>query len=270
MDDNKLIGLQRAEFNRAEIMGSYSNLVQVAIVIISMITIFISVPPLCGYLISVTNLILAIVWIYLLDKSKSSHSVAERARRAIIFSKGLGIKLSSKSYTDLKMLFSVNENDGTKYEDPNYFTASASYGNKKLAEIIEESSFWSKHLYKMSAQRYWRYFVAILLISIIGLLLLPILNIGSADILIAQVFSLILIWVITGNIFTTAMSFTSAASFVDNIETRLDSMAAHNEFDDVLIIVSDYNALVGSTPIIPSNLYDRNKDRLNKLWAERT
>jgi hypothetical protein len=269
MDDNKLLGLQRAEFKRAEAMGARGSKVQFLIVIISIITVFINNSS-YAYALSILNLIIAVLWLWLNMQAKNSHSIAERARRAVVFSNGLGVKISGKSYTDLKMLFNVHESAGEKYEDEMYFKTQKEYGNQKLAEIVEESSFWSKHLFKKSAKRYWLYFSATLVISILGLLLLPLLNVGSLDILISQVFSLILIWLITGNIFASAMSFTNAANAADDIEARLDKMALNMESNqDVLLIVSDYNALVESSPTIPSDLYGKNRERLNSLWKDR-
>lgn len=269
MDDNQLLGLQRAEFKRAEAMGAHSNKAQILIVILSIITVFINKPSYV-YSLSILNLIIAMLWFWFSMQAKNSHSVAERARRAVVFSNGLGVKISGKSYTDLKMLFNVHEIEGEKYEDDTYFKTQKDYGNQKLAEIVEESSFWSKHLFKMSAKRYWFYFSVTFTISILGLLLLPLLNIGSLYMLISQVFCLILMWLITGNIFAAAMSFTNAANSADDIEGRLDKMALNIESNqDVLLIVSDYNALVESSPTIPSDLYEKNQERLNSLWRER-
>ena len=269
MDDNKLLGLQRAEFNRAESMAVHSNKAQVVMILISVIAIFID-EALLIYFLSVCNLLIAILWVYLSTQAKESHSVAERARRAVLFSNALGIKLSGKSYTDLKMSFHVNEKDGEQYEDENYFKTEQEYGNQKLAEIVEESAFWSKHLLKLSSKRYWVYFGVTLSISILALLLLPLFNIGSLDILAYQVFCLILIWLVTGNLFTTATAFMNTANSIDNIEARLDKMSSNEEStQDVLVIVSDYNALVENAPTIPSDLYEKNKDKLNALWQER-
>lgn len=269
MDDIKLLGLQRAEFQRAERMNLNGNKVKVAIVFLSAISIVTKV-ELISYLFAVTNLIMAIVWIYLSYQAKRSHCTAERARRAVVFNNGLGIKLGRKSYTDLMMSFKVSEEDGRKHEDNFYFNTSQPYGEKKLSAIVEESSFWSKHLFQKSATRYWIYFGIALTISIVGLLLIPLLNIGNSKLLISQVFCLVITWLITGNLFTTSLAFTEAARSSDNIESRLASMAAAGESDeDILVIVGDYNALVGNPPTIPSNIYQKNRDKLNLLWEER-
>jgi hypothetical protein len=269
MDDIKLLGLQRAEFQRAKAMDSLSNKTQLAIILFSIISIFADTPTWL-YLIAVVNLILGVLWLLCVYQTKKSHSTAERARRAVLFKNGLGISLSGKAYSDLKMSFKVSNEEGAKYEDKDYFKSSEKFGAKKLAEIVEESAFWSKHLFKLSAIRYWIYFGLAVFISLLGLLLIPLLNIGNLNLFIPQVFCLVLTWLVTGNLFLTALSFAKATEVCDSIESRLENMGANGEPpEDILIIVSDYNALVETSPILPSNLYKKHRDRLNKLWVDR-
>lgn len=269
MDDIKLLGLQRAEFQRAETFGARSNKAQFFIVFISIASVFVSEPNFV-YALTVLSLIVAILWLYLSHQSKVSHSTAERARRAVVLRNGLGIKLSRKSYSDLMMQFKVNESEGGKWEDASYFKSTSDYGNKKLTDIVEESSFWSKHLFRLSATSQWIYFGVTLCMSIIGLLAIPLLSIGDLSLLISHVICLILLWLITSSLFTTAMSFTSAASAIDAIEGRLSNMAKNIEPDeDILILVGDYNSLLESTSTIPSAIYLKNRDKLNRLWKER-
>ena len=269
MDDIKLLGLQRAEFHRAEIFGTRSNKAQIVIVIIAIVSVFVNNPEIV-YTLTLASLAVAVFWLYFSYQSKVSHSTAEKARRAIVLRNGLGIKLSRKSYSDLIMQFKVNENEGRIWEDPNYFKTISEYGNKKLTEIVEESSFWSKHLFRISATRQWIYFSAILGLSVIGLLVIPLLNIGSSSVLASQFVCLILLWLITGSLFTTAMLFTNAANSIDAIEDRLSNMAKNLEPDeDILMLVGDYNSLLESTPTIPSDIYLKNRDKLNRLWGDR-
>lgn len=252
MDEVKLLGLQRAEFQRAETLASRSNKAQVVIVMISIIAVFIKDSNI-SYLLALSSLVTAVLCFYFNHQAKHSHSTAERARRAIILRNGLGIKLSRKSYSDLIMQFKVHESESKEWEDSDYFKTERDYSNKKLAEIVEESAFWSKHLLKFSATRYWIYSGITLTLSIIGLLIVPLLNIGKLSVLISQVFCLILLWLISGHLFTKAMVFTDTANAVDNIEGRLSNMLIQQEPDeDILIIFGDYNSLLESTPTIPS------------------
>lgn len=269
MDDITLLGLQRAEFQRAETFGARSNKAQLFIAVIFIPSIFVSEPTLV-YALTVLSLVMAILWLYFSHQSEISHSTAEKARRAVVLRNGLGIELSAKYYSDLMMQFKVNENEGGKWEDSNYFKSTSDYGNKKLTDIVEESSFWAKHLFRLSANRQWIYFGATLFASVIGLLVIPLLSIGDLSRLISHVICLILLWLITGNLFTTAMSFTSTASAIDEIEGRLSNMAKNIKPDeDILVLVGDYNSLLESTPIIPSAIYLKNRDKLNRLWKER-
>ncbi len=269
MDDIKLLGLQRAEFQRAETFGARSNKAQLLIVLISIVSIFVSEPKFV-YALTLLSLLVAILWLYLSHQSKISHSTAEKARRAVVLRNGLGIRLSRKSYSDLMMQFRVNESEGGKWEDATYFKSTNDYGNKKLTDIVEESSFWSKHLFRLSATSQWIYFGATLCVSMIGLLVIPLLNIGDLSLLISHVICLILLWLITGSLFTTAMAFSSTANAIDAIEGRLSNMSKDIEPDeDVLLLVGDYNSLLESTPTIPSSIYLKNRDKLNRLWEAR-
>lgn len=269
MDEIKLLGLQRAEFQRAETFGSRSSKAQIVIVIIAIVSVFLGDSKLL-YTLTLASLAVAVLWRYFSHQSNISHSTAEKARRAIVLRNGLGIKPSRKSYSDLMMQFKVSESDGIKWEDPNYFKAATEYGNKKLTEIVEESSFWSKHLFRISATRQWVLFGIILVLSILGLLVIPFLNVGMLAVLVSHVVCLILLWLITGSLFTTAIAFTSAANSIDAIEGRLSNMARNLEPDeDILILVGDYNSILESTPTIPSNIYLKNRDRLNRLWEDR-
>ena len=166
--------------------------------------------------------------------------------------------------------FNVDETEGLKHQDENYYDTSEEFGMKKLAEILEESAFWSTHLFRLSSTRYWIYFSVAVCIAVLGLLLLPIVSNGGDSILLSQMFCIILTWLVTGQLFVSALSFTDAANKIDNIEGRLESIVENEATDeDVIVIVCDYNTLVEKTPIIPSSLYEKNKDRLNTLWADR-
>lgn len=269
MDDVKLLGLQRAEFQRAETFGARSNKAQAIIVLISIISVSLD-DPLFVYALTLISLVVAIVWLYLSHQSKVSHSTAERARRAVVLRNGLGIKLSRKSYSDLIMQFKVNESEGSKWEDADYFKSTSEYGNKKLTDIVEESSFWSKHLFRLSATRQWISFGVSLGVSIIGLMVLPLLDLGGLSVLVSHIICLILLWLITGSLFTTAMAYTGAANSIDTIEGRLSNMAKSVEPDkDILILVGDYNSILESSPTLPSSIYFKNCERLNRLWEER-
>ncbi len=269
MDNLKLLGLQRAEFAAAERSQATSSKLRVAMLVVSIFVIGLQKGWL-SYVGAILNLILVILWKIFKDKGRRSHYIAERGRRAVLLSGGLDIGFTGKLYTDLLSQFTVSETDGKKYEDPEYFKAYGLPGYLRLAKMLEESAFWTKHLYDKSASRYWLLFSGGLLIAIVGLLLISNIADSSSGLLVSQIFCLLLAWLVTEDIFTGAQSFTSAARAIDDVENRLSVAVSSESLEkDLLIILGDYNAIVQNTPIIPTSIYEKNKEKLNRLWLER-
>lgn len=269
MDDIKLLGLQRAEFQRAEKLQIRSNKLQISIVVVSIVCVIIQDISII-YTLSIVSILLALAWLFMSEESKASHSTAERARRAIVIRNGLGIKLGAKPYSDLVMLFKANREDAKQWEDQEYFKSESEYGNQKLAEIIEESAFWSKFLLQEYAKKAWLYFSSVLVVSIIALFLIIFFDFTQLGKTIAQMLCLILMWLITGSLFSKALKLSSSSSAVDSLEERLNSLLQSGEVkEDIIIYMSDYNSVIEGTPVIPSKIYLKNKDKLNCLWKDR-
>lgn len=271
MDKLELLGLQRAEFQRSETMDSRRNKVQFVIVITSIGAVFLGSSKVWAViLLAILGLLLALLGLYFAFQAKSSHGTAERARRMLVYMSGLGIKPCPKSYTDLRMQFKVDDAKARKFEDPDYFKTTQDYGDQRLAEILEESSFWSKHLFHQSATRYWIRFALSLIVSIVVLLLMAGLDFGEKEVVVSQLFCVVLIWLVTGSVFRNAMAFTFATKSVDDIEGRVTVTAREQEpGQDILIMMGDYNAIMESSPTIPSDIYSKQKKKLNQLWRDR-
>jgi hypothetical protein len=266
MDDLKLLGLQRAEFEVAEKAQYISGKIQLGMIFVSILVIALP-KELLSYGGAIINFLLTIFWQIFAYKGRRSHYIAERGRRAVMLIGGLGLNVTGKPFTDLLLQFTVSEEEGKKHEDKEYFKAYGPPSFSRLAMMLEESAFWTKHLYDKSAVYYWILFSAGLIISIVGLLLMPAISNNSSSILVAQMFCLLLTWLITGNVFTSALSYTSAARAVDDIEHRLNKAEAIDK--DMFLILGDYNAIVQDAPIIPTSIYMKNCDKLNQLWLER-
>lgn len=269
MDDIKLLGLQRAEFQRAETLQIWASRVQIVIILVSIACVIVQENNYV-YALSILSIFLALAWFYISEESKTSHSTAERARRAIVIRNGLGIKLGPKSYSDLVMLFKASSDSAKKWEDQDYFKSKSEYGNQKLAEIVEESAFWSKCLLKEYAKKTWLNFSYVLVTSVLSLFLITLFDFTQLGKTIGQILCLILMWLITGSLFSKSIKLTASSSAVDSIEERLNNIIQSGEVkEDILIYMSDYNSIIEGTPVIPSKIYLKNKDRLNTLWRER-
>ena len=143
-------------------------------------------------------------------------------------------------------------------------------GYAKLTSHLQESAFYSKHLYSISANRNWYYFTVIFLASLIGLFVLPSIANQTWSIAIARIISVILMFLIATDLLGRALGFTKASNSLNEIDNRIENVKSSNYSEhDIILILGDYNAAVQGAPLIPTSIYIRNKDRLSMLWAER-
>jgi len=266
MVDKKFLGLQRGEFEVAERVNTLASQTQFAIFVLSLGVLAFS-SSLLQYLGSVINVLLVILWQYRVIQYKRSHSLAERARRMVLLSEGLGIPIRGKQYSDVMMQFSSSGYKAKRFEDPYYYKAEGNPGEAKLAMMLLESAFWSKHLFNKSATIQWAKSIAALVFSLIGFLALPLIENSEILLLYVNTFCLLLIWLITGGTFSTALQYSSAERVIDDIKNRLEILIEEGADKDVLLLaLGDYNAVMQATPIIPTYIYLKYRDRLKKLW----
>jgi hypothetical protein len=205
----------------------------------------------------------------LLQYSKKRRALAERSRRALLLIDGLGTEMSAKEYADL--LCSFPKEAAKKHEDPNYFSSTDPPGPRRLAVMLQESVFWSKHLLSACAKRFWIFFGVSLAISITLLLstapFLPNQKLTS----VAKIVCLLLSLVISSDILGRAVDYFEASRAVSEIDGRLEKfLSSNSDPNDLLFIFCDYNAAVETAPVICSGVYEQYKSRLIKLWNTRT
>lgn len=266
----KLLGLQRAEYEKAKNDERTSWILQIVVTLVGVASIFIKgdFPIYVLALISLFSTFLKWRFTFL---SKSRKSISDRARRLVFLIEGLGYKISSKEITDVIAAFSVSENEAKKFEDPEYFETKLPVSYKKLCLILQESSFFSKHLFQLSAEQTWAFVIAAFTLSTATLFVLPSLPSQNWILAIARVVIVVLMFLTSTDILSRAISFSRAASVASKADDRLEQIkeAKHPEHD-IIFIFSDYNAGVEGAPLISEAMYNRNKDRLNKLWSERS
>ncbi len=271
MDKNllKILGLHRAEFEKAKLNERYAWVAQSIVSVTAIVSLFINVETII-YFATLIALISTVVKWKFTYQAKNLKSTAERARRLILLSEGLGYQVSKKEIADLQCGFSASETDGQKWENANYFSSRATPGFSKLTDHLQESAFYSKHLYAASAKQAWYYFAVIFLVSLIGLFVLPSISNHTQSITIARIISIVLMFLIATDLLGRAIKFTKASNSLSDIDSRIESVKSSNYPEhDIIFIWSDYNASVQGTPLIPTSVYTRNKGRLDRLWFER-
>lgn len=263
----RLVGLHRAEFERAKADQKRAFWTKVCITLLACVSVLWAKVT---YLAMVLSLIVVSVWWFFSWRSKLRRGTAERARRALCLMKGLGWQMSPREVTDLLASFSASESEGRKWEDGSYFDSVGDPNPGALAEIIAENAFWTKHLFLLSMKRYWLYFALIIAFFVIILLAIIGLPGQECSTVIAQLVCLFLMSFIAINIFGKAIAFFEAYREMSSIDDRLAAIiSAGSSEPDVICAFGDYNAAVQEAPLIPTIIYEKNKERLNRLWKER-
>ncbi|PTP90347.1 hypothetical protein [Vibrio splendidus] len=155
----------------------------------------------------------------------------------------------------------------SKFENNNYYATDEFAPEERLVAIIRESCFWSQHLYQASKQRAIRHSIllAVLIVALIitGLSLTP----NDANYSVPRLALLFLMFFPLWTGIDKAISFGNATSKLTSIDQQLGAykLATPN----LLSLFAEYNVVTSNTPLIPQEVFDSEREKLNALWDER-
>lgn len=198
---------------------------------------------------------------------ESKKSLGQEILRLNILKQAFGSNMAA----DIAYLKSkVNKKEYSKaeeFENQAYYATESEEAERRLVEIIQESCFWSQHLYQSCQARSTRIsiFLSVLIIVLIitGLALIGTDSSYSIPRLSLLFLTFFPLWGSVEN----AVSFSSAAEKLRSIDQRLNNI--NYEQPSILLIFAEYNVVTSKTPLIPQKVYESEKDKLNNLWSER-
>lgn len=265
----KVIGLYRAEFELAKSSELKSWLCQLLMASTALLSIFTN-SEFIVYPSTILALLAAFFDKWFSYQSKQQKDNAERARRLLLMVNGLGYQVSKKELADLFANFSVSKTSGEKWENKDYFQSKEKIGYIRLSQLLQESAFFSKYLYAESAKLSWVLFSVFFIISLTTLFILPVLPSPSWSITIAKIIGIVLMFLVSIDLFGRALEYMDATNSTRHTDDRLENMRSGNINEhDILLIFGDYNTTVAGAPLIPTFIYNWNKARLAELWKKR-
>lgn len=210
---------------------------------------------------------------YFLRRSRGRHVAAERGYRAAMLMNGLGWQISGAEQADLLSRFSASEEMGRANEDPAFYDSAEPPSPRRLACLMEENAFWSKHLYRTSAAVFWRVVVAAVVIAF-ALLTGMILIAGRHNAVpAAQAVILAINVLMLADVLGSALDYSEAAQEMAGLDERLSALVegagADLPLGPVMFLFGDHNAIAERTPLIPERIYRRRHDRIAALWRTR-
>jgi hypothetical protein len=264
-----LVSIQRSQFDQASRLATQSFRLQVATIALGIGLQFIPQGP-WSHPLKAIPILCAAGLFALAARGRKHRGVAEGARRATLLVDGLGVRLAESDLRRLAGDSGLAADQFAKWNDPEYFASAEPPGVARAVSMLEESAFWSQHLYGASAQVALRRFLMAAGLSGVcfvvaagmpnapsGAILLPLLvNIAST-----------LIWV---DLLAGWRAYESAAHAAREVVARLERIRqAGHDRDAFYLAFLDYNSVVENAPLMIDGVFDGHKDRLNELWARR-
>jgi hypothetical protein len=263
----EIVGLQRAEFARAASLQGRILYVQIAIALVAIATVVRN--DLVVYIAALATMTGGLVWARADYQYKESRAQAERARRATLLTDGLGGALSAAEVRDLKAHFSVTAEQGRLLEDASYYATHENPGPQRLAEMLEETAFWTFQLLRYSAKRFWLLFTAFLACGL--LLLFGSIPFASTQQVLGgvRIACAMLVLLVSTDVLGRALAYSRASHTVDRICLRIKEIKPSGyPRCDLLMILCDYNSAVECAPMPAAGIYEKHRDQLNRLWNE--
>lgn len=230
------------------------------------VALFIPLPS--AYVVGIAVLALqAIVW-RLRGQGLGLHRRAEEARRRALLMDALGEDGKALDVADIRAAMSKRAcREAAQMDRSGYWASQADQGPSRLLSALQESAFWSRHLYEAAASRMYKIFTAVVLaLVLIGLLGFVAFS-GDTDLAVARVVVVALSALIGLDVLGQARAWQTAAKEAERIDRRLD-MLDGTAIEPMLAVVADYAVATASAPPLPTSIYDAEKDRLEELWLE--
>ncbi|ABV86559.1 hypothetical protein [Shewanella pealeana] len=257
--------LSSAVLDNAKMYSKYENLLHLVTFICAASSIFLVGNLL--YIVALTAIVSEFSAWLLSKTTNNKKSLGQELIRLNIIQKSYGADMSV-DLAYLKSKVTIDEfKKADKFENSNYYATSDSAPEVRLVEIIQESCFWSQHLYQACKQRTIRN--SILLAVLIIALIVTGLSVTSTDAnySLPRLALLFLMFFPLWNGIDKAISFGNATSKLTSIDQQLGTSKL--AFPNLLSLFAEYNVVTSNTPLIPQKVFESEQEKLNTLWAER-
>ncbi|ANI35936.1 GrpB family protein [Pseudomonas putida] len=263
---NGLLTRQRAESNKSEKLQIAMMVVQFLIAVFAAVSVYFNNN---AYLFGLAGLgfALMLIWVCLSQKQLSHRAAGDQARRAVLLMSGLKLELTAGQQLRINEGFKVPPTSGESRREEEHFATREAPGFKRLAEMIEESSYWTRDLQTVSS-KVMIYVLLVLLAAVLvvsGAAVASLASDGLVSLLRAVI--AIMVFVVSSDALGLVLAYRSSAATIGEIFKRVEAAAARNfEESDVLLLMTDYNAAIERAPSTFPGVYRFTQSGLNRRW----
>jgi hypothetical protein len=206
-----------------------------------------------------------VAWTYRM-RADRRHSLAEEGRRRALLCDAFATPPGALAIRDLRANFSKRaERTAHKFEDANYYSSTTAPGHGRLRDHLQESAFWSSYLYAAAARAAAVAAGVVLIVVIVALFVAVGTESSHASLVVARVGAAFLSFLVFSDVVTQALAWHDASAKARDVTRRLERDPL-DEQATALAVFGDYSAATATTPPIPSRLYNRHHDRIDRAW----
>lgn len=264
--NDRLLTHQRAEFDRAQVFQHLVLMSQFLVALTAALSVY-SNDNATLLVFALVGFVLAGAWFALARRQRLHRSAGDQARRVVLIASGLGETFSPEQRLRIFDKFTVPIVGKHLVREEAYFASRVVPSYRRLAELIEESAYWTRDLQKASASALQWGLLGVTVI-IAGVLVTSTSAVSSeASLSMARVLIAFLVFLLSSDVIGAMVAHREAASAIDEILHRVETAAARGyPSADVLLIASDYNAAVESAPFALPGIYKLRRGTLARRW----
>jgi hypothetical protein len=262
-----LLSLSRAEQDYAKrlIVGRY--LAHTVTFGLSVAALFVSDP--LSYYLAAAALATELVANLARWTSAGAKARGDDGRRRSILIKNLGASLEGLDLADTRQRFSgYAHKHAPRFDDPNYWATEREPGPARLCEALQESLFYSRHLYRAAGSVAGGFAVLPGALFVVVLFVLLLGNTGDVGVAAARVAVVGLSFLLALDLAALAVGWYQAGIACERLDSRLEC-ASFRESDVLLAVWGDYSAVHALASPIPERIYQRKRNGLEADWQAR-
>lgn len=260
-----LQSLSSAVLDNAKIKAKYKIYLHLLTFICAALSIFLNGYWL--YLLAVVALLSELIAWFLSLSIESKKSLGQEILRLNILKQAFGSNMAA-DIAYLKSKVSQKEySKAEEFEKRAYYATESEEPERRLVDIIQESCFWSQHLYQSCQASSIRTSIFLSVLIVVLIITGPTIIGTDSNYSIPRLSILFLTFFPLWGSIESAVSYSSAAEKLRSIDQRLNNITYQQS--SILLIFAEYNVITSKTPLIPQKVYNSEKDKLNELWRER-
>lgn len=262
-----LLALSRAELEEAKRRSRYRDYANIGTLVVGLAALLFSAP--IAYLFTVLALLAQVSAWWFRYESNRLQGTGEEGRRRSLLIAAFDTAPEPTDIAYLRQRFSNRaETEAHRFEDPHYYASTKPAGPTRLCDYLQESVFWSQHLYRVAARRSGIRAILLFISLLLAALGLLVFVSVTTQLLFAKALVVLLGFLIAHDEFGRALAWQAAATQVGAVGSKLQHVGI-SHIEPALAVFGDYSVATATAPPIPTGIYKSEENRINDLWVQR-